>query len=233
MVAIFTRRSLLGEPLRIYGDGTQTRDLLYVDGLRQIRVRRARLRCGDRPDPERGDRARTCRVNELAAPIEPDPARIVHVEHIHPQSEIAVLRCDARQARELLGWAPGGLARATASPANAEPGWPDGWPWTPGRMTEATDDHGRNAPSPSTAATPVRTTLPAVRPPADLGRGRRGGRRRAPLRLADDRPARPGLRSRVSPSATGARHAVAFSSGHGGPPWRARRRPASDRATRR
>ena len=30
MVAIFTRRSLLGEPLRIYGDGTQTRDLLYV-----------------------------------------------------------------------------------------------------------------------------------------------------------------------------------------------------------
>ena len=30
VVAIFTRRSLLGEPLRIYGDGTQTRDLLYV-----------------------------------------------------------------------------------------------------------------------------------------------------------------------------------------------------------
>ena len=31
VVAIFTRRSLLGEELRIYGDGTQTRDLLYVE----------------------------------------------------------------------------------------------------------------------------------------------------------------------------------------------------------
>jgi nucleoside-diphosphate-sugar epimerase len=30
----------------------------------------------------------------------------VHVEHIHPQSEIAVLRCDPRRAKELLGWTP-------------------------------------------------------------------------------------------------------------------------------
>src|SRR5206468_11288937 len=30
VVAIFTRRSLLGEDLRIYGDGTQTRDLLFA-----------------------------------------------------------------------------------------------------------------------------------------------------------------------------------------------------------
>ena len=29
-MAIFTRRSILGEQLRIYGDGTQTRDLLYA-----------------------------------------------------------------------------------------------------------------------------------------------------------------------------------------------------------
>jgi len=28
------------------------------------------------------------------------------VEHIHPQSEIAVLRCDPKRARERLGWAP-------------------------------------------------------------------------------------------------------------------------------
>ena len=46
VVAIFTRRSLLGEPLRIYGDGTQTRDLLYVDGLRPVRRRRAAVRRG-------------------------------------------------------------------------------------------------------------------------------------------------------------------------------------------
>src|SRR5215217_9267272 len=43
---------------------------------------------------------------ELAATIEHDPSRIVHVEHIHPQSEIAVLRCDARRAADVLQWTP-------------------------------------------------------------------------------------------------------------------------------
>jgi nucleoside-diphosphate-sugar epimerase len=45
-------------------------------------------------------------VNELAALIESDATRIVHVPHIHPQSEIAVLRCDPRRAEGLLGWRP-------------------------------------------------------------------------------------------------------------------------------
>ena len=45
-------------------------------------------------------------VNELAALVEPDAARIVHVPHIHPQSEIAVLRCDPKLAAELLDWRP-------------------------------------------------------------------------------------------------------------------------------
>ena len=43
-------------------------------------------------------------VNELAALIEPDPAKIVHVPHIHPQSEIMKLLSDSRKAKELLGW---------------------------------------------------------------------------------------------------------------------------------
>jgi UDP-glucose 4-epimerase len=45
-------------------------------------------------------------VNELAALVEPDPDRIEHVAHIHPQSEIAVLRSDPRQAAAVLGWRP-------------------------------------------------------------------------------------------------------------------------------
>jgi len=45
-------------------------------------------------------------VNALAAAVEPDPDRIVHVDHIHPQSEIPVLRCDPRLAAKVLGWQP-------------------------------------------------------------------------------------------------------------------------------
>jgi UDP-glucose 4-epimerase len=118
VVAIFSRLSLLGEPLRIYGDGTQTRDLLYVEDcarfvcdalLSDVATGRI-LNAGTGVDVS---------VNDLAAAIEPDPGRIVHVEHIHPQSEIAVLRCDPRLATELLGWTPqvgldDGLARVRA-----------------------------------------------------------------------------------------------------------------------
>lgn len=104
-VAIFTRRSILGEELRIFGDGTQTRDLLYVEdcakfvvaALTSDRAVGRILNAGTGVDVS---------VNELAALIEPDPGRIVHVAHIHPQSEIAVLRCDPSLAAELLDWQP-------------------------------------------------------------------------------------------------------------------------------
>jgi nucleoside-diphosphate-sugar epimerase len=103
VVAIFTRRSLLGEPLRIFGDGTQTRDLLYVtdcarfvcDALQSDAAVGRILNAGTGTDIS---------INELAAAVEPDPDRVVHVEHIHPQSEIAVLRCDPRLAHDILDW---------------------------------------------------------------------------------------------------------------------------------
>jgi nucleoside-diphosphate-sugar epimerase len=105
VVAIFTRLSLGGGTLRIYGDGTQTRDLLYVTDcarfvvdalLAEAAVGRI-LNAGTGVDVS---------VNDLAAAIEPDPRRILHVEHIHPQSEIPVLRCDPRLAAGVLGWTP-------------------------------------------------------------------------------------------------------------------------------
>jgi UDP-glucose 4-epimerase len=118
VVAIFTRRSLLGEDLRVYGDGTQTRDLLYAEDC-------ARFVC-DALESEaavgrvlNAGTGRDVSVNDLAAAIEPDPDRIVHVDHIHPQSEIAVLRCDPTLAQAVLGWRPQvgldeGLARVRA-----------------------------------------------------------------------------------------------------------------------
>ena len=113
VVAIFTRRSLLGEELRIYGDGTQTRDLLFVtdcarfacDALASDAAVGQVLNAGTGSDVS---------INALAAAVEPDAARIVHVPHIHPQSEIAVLRCDPRRATDVLGWRPAGHAGGRA-----------------------------------------------------------------------------------------------------------------------
>ncbi|MEO8436814.1 MAG: NAD-dependent epimerase/dehydratase family protein [Chloroflexota bacterium] len=105
VVAIFTRRSLAGEPLKIYGDGTQTRDLLYASDCARF-VADALLSDAAVGRVLNAGTGRDVSVNDLAAAIEPDPARIVHAEHIHPQSEIAVLRCDPRRAEALLGWTP-------------------------------------------------------------------------------------------------------------------------------
>jgi len=115
VVAIFTRRSLEGEALRIFGDGTQTRDLLYVEDCARF-VAGALTADAARGRILNAGTGRDVSVNALAAAVEPDASRVVHVEHIHPQSEIAVLRCDARLAEELLGWRPqvtldDGLAR--------------------------------------------------------------------------------------------------------------------------
>ena len=191
-------------------------------------VRRAAVRRGRRADPQRGHRASTCRVNALAAAIEPDPARIVHVEHIHPQSEIAVLRCDPRRAAELLGWRPAvgldeglGLVRAWMAERTGRSG------------SSASDDAPR--PRPRLAidgGEPVRATLlPYARQSIDDTR-RRGGRGGPALRLADDRARASRHSRRRSPArpvpATPSRSAPGRPRSTGRPP-----RPVSGRATRR
>jgi nucleoside-diphosphate-sugar epimerase len=118
VVAIFTRRSLRGEELRIYGDGTQTRDLLYVEDCARF-VADAMLSDAATGLILNAGTGVDVSVNELAALVEPNASRIVHVEHIHPQSEIAVLRCNPALAERLLGWTPQialpeGLARERA-----------------------------------------------------------------------------------------------------------------------
>ena len=105
VVAIFTRRSLLGEPLQHLRRRDPDAGPAVRDRLRPVRVRRPRVAGGGPAHPERGDRPRRVGQRSRRA-IEPDPSRIVHVEHIHPQSEIAVLRCDPGLAKRLLGWQP-------------------------------------------------------------------------------------------------------------------------------
>lgn len=105
VVAIFLKNKLTGKPLNIYGEGTQTRDLLYVEDCARFVVEAG---YSDKVNGHivNAGLGRDITVNDLAQLIVQDPSRIKHVEHIHPQSEIQKLLCNSEKARELLGWEP-------------------------------------------------------------------------------------------------------------------------------
>jgi len=105
VVSIFTNRDLQGEPLKIFGDGTQTRDLLYATDCARFIVE------GTFNDAAIGEvlnagTGRDVSINELAEIIATEGTEITHVKHHHPQSEVQKLRCDPSKANDLLGWEP-------------------------------------------------------------------------------------------------------------------------------
>ena len=105
VVAIFCDRALAGEAIDVFGDGTQTRDLLYVDDCAEFLLRAAAA-------PEalgkllNAGTGRDVPINELARVVGGPDIAIRHVEHPHPQAEIARLVCDASLADRVLGWTP-------------------------------------------------------------------------------------------------------------------------------
>jgi len=105
VVAIFIQRDLQGESLNIYGDGAQTRDLLYVEDCADFVIRAG---MDNRTDGQllNAGLGWDVSINELAALICQDEQRIIHVPHIHPQSEIQKLLCNYNKADKLLGWKP-------------------------------------------------------------------------------------------------------------------------------
>ncbi len=105
VVAVFTKRKLEGKPLQIYGDGTQTRDLMEVTDCARFVV------MAGMSDKTRGEilnagTGRDVTINQLAEIISGGRVPIEHVPHIHPQSEIPKLLCNYKKARDLLGWRP-------------------------------------------------------------------------------------------------------------------------------
>ncbi|MFA4859296.1 dTDP-glucose 4,6-dehydratase [Methanoregula sp.] len=105
VVSIFIDKALSREPLSIYGDGTQTRDLMYVEDCAEFVVMAAMSgQCtGEILNAGLGT---DITINDLAAMICTDESRIKHVRHIHPQSEIPRLLCDPSKAKRLIGWEP-------------------------------------------------------------------------------------------------------------------------------
>jgi len=105
VVSIFINRNLEGKTLNIFGDGNQTRDLLYVEDCADFIVRAA---LSDKANGEilNAGYGEDISINDLALLIAQSPDRIKHVEHIHPQSEIPKLVCDYSKVKKLLGWVP-------------------------------------------------------------------------------------------------------------------------------
>lgn len=105
VVAIFIKKDLEGAELNIYGDGTQTRDLLYVEDCARFV---AEAGYSDRVSGEivNAGLGMDISINQLAELIASDKSRIRHIPHIHPQSEIQKLLCNSLKAKELLGWEP-------------------------------------------------------------------------------------------------------------------------------
>ena len=105
VVSIFTSHDIEGDPLKIFGDGTQTRDLMYVTDCARFIVD------GTFSDAAVGEvinagTGSDISINELAELVASDGTEITHVEHHHPQSEVQKLLCNPGKANDLLGWKP-------------------------------------------------------------------------------------------------------------------------------
>jgi nucleoside-diphosphate-sugar epimerase len=118
VVSIFLQNSLEGHLHKVFGDGTQTRDLLYIDDCAEFVVRAALAKhvTGEIVNAGTG---RETSVLDLAGLVDGSDAQVEHVTHIHSQCEIRHMLCDASKAERLLEWTPhvaleDGLARTRA-----------------------------------------------------------------------------------------------------------------------
>lgn len=105
VVAIFIKKKLDGEKLKIYGDGKQTRDLLYVEDCARFVVE-AGYQDEVNGKIVNAGLGRDININDLATLIAESQEAIQHVSHIHPQSEIPKLLCSYELANKLMGWQP-------------------------------------------------------------------------------------------------------------------------------
>ncbi len=116
VVAAFCAAALRGQPLRLHGDGTQTRSLCYVDDL--IDGLLAMLD-SDEPGPVNLGSPDEITMRELASKIT-EAAGGGEIEFVAARQQDIAVRCpDISRARELLGWQPVtplevGLARTLA-----------------------------------------------------------------------------------------------------------------------
>ncbi|GAO03773.1 UDP-glucuronic acid decarboxylase family protein [Anaeromyxobacter sp. PSR-1] len=104
VVPTFVAQALRGEPITVFGDGTQTRSFCYVDDNVEAIWRLLHSDCQE-PVNVGDDHEMT--VLEFAQAVQRLVGRTVPIEHRPlPQDDPRVRRPDLTRARERLGWAP-------------------------------------------------------------------------------------------------------------------------------
>ena len=104
MVPNFIRQALLGEPLTLYGDGTQTRSVQYVDDLIEGVIR---LMKSDETRPVNIGNPVEYSVREVAEIIVELSGSGSEISHQPLPEDDPKQRCpDITRAREVLGWEP-------------------------------------------------------------------------------------------------------------------------------
>ena len=103
--AVFIRRKMEGKPLRVHGDGSQTRDLMEVSDCADFVVQAgtSEKTVGEILNVGSG---RDVTINQLAEMISGGEVPIEHVSRGHPEKGLEKLLCNYRKARDLMGWRP-------------------------------------------------------------------------------------------------------------------------------
>ena len=118
VVAIFSQRMLRGEPVTIFGTGSDTRDYVYVDDVVDAQVRAAEAPTGEMCVIGTGVETSTRRIFDLlAATCGYERAPVMGPPRA---GDIARSALDAAKAQEVWGWRPqvsleDGLARTVES----------------------------------------------------------------------------------------------------------------------
>jgi dTDP-glucose 4,6-dehydratase len=109
MVPNFLRQALLGEPLTLYGEGTQTRSVQYIDDLIEGVIR---LMKSDETRPVNIGNPVEYSVREIAEMIVELSGSRSEISHEPlPEDDPRQRRPDITRARESLGWEPQTSAR--------------------------------------------------------------------------------------------------------------------------
>lgn len=94
-----------GQPVTLFGDGTQTRDFTYIDDIASGTV--AALAVKGCETINLGGGNRPLSINEMIAAIEEGIGRKAFVEHLPPNAvDMADTSADITKAEHMLGWQP-------------------------------------------------------------------------------------------------------------------------------